>query len=211
MASILLPAVFGAIFYKHLTAPIRPLALFMFCGVFSEAIGYICYTLKVNNMPLFHAHTLLELVFFSFIFFKILQNTRTKVIPIIVLIGFIIYWLIDLLFITSIFAPNSISKTIESVILIAYCFIFLSERQRFRGSRSQEKDSFLILNSGLLIFFSGTIVVSYYSDDLMKNELFTIWTIRSILNIFLNIVYTVVIWKSVESISPHEQKIMKCS
>ncbi len=197
MASILLPAIFGAIFYNHLPKPLKFLAAFIFTGVLFEGVGYVCFLLKVNNMPLFHLHTLVELGFWTLIFREILRSISTKVLPVLFFFGFVIYMLVDLTFLTSLFEPNAVGKTIESILIIILCLTFISQTIRGDDYTQQRRRTYFTLTIGLLIFFLGTVTVSFYSDRLLENELFTAWTIRSVLNIILNITYTVVIWSSV--------------
>ncbi len=197
MISILLPAVFGIIFYRHLPSPVRTLWIFLFCSVFIEASGYLCFLMKVNNMPLFHFHTFMESAFLTVIFYQLFQTINAKLILVLAFCGFVSYMVIDLIFVSSLFEPNSTSKTIESVFVILLCSTLLYELNKLKSSTSHYKRSYSILNMGLLIYFLGTILVSYYSYRLMGEKPYEIWMIRSTLNILLNILYTVVIWNSV--------------
>lgn len=197
MISILLPAVFGIIFYRHLPSPIRTLLIFLFCSVITEATGYLCFLMKVNNMPLFHIHTFLESAFLTGVFYQLFKTIPAKLILLIAFCGFATYMIIDLTLVSSFFEPNSISKTLESVLVILLCSIFLFELNKSKPHAHQIKRSYSILSLGLLIYFLGTIIISYYSYLLMGEKPYEIWMIRSVLNILLNILYTVVIWNSV--------------
>ena len=197
MVSILVPAVFGVIFYKYLPSPIRALVIFTFYGAVGEAIGYICYLQKVNNMPLFHIHSLIEFSFLALIFYQVIRIPRNKILLVFSFVCFLIFTITDLIFYTSIFEPNSVGKTIESTILIVLLILFISEIRNSKKMMIRLKRPYLILAIGLLVFFLGTVLVSFYSDSLMKEEMYKAWTIRSVLNFLLNILYAVVIWNSV--------------
>lgn len=197
MISILLPTVFGIIFYRHLPSPIRTLCFFMFCSVITEASGYFCFLVKANNMPIFHIHTFLECAFMTSIFYQLFKTIHAKLILLIAFFGFVSYMIIDLTLFSSLFEPNSTSKTIESVFVILLCSVFLYELNRSKIVTRHFKRSYSLLSMGLLIYFLGTIIISYYSYKLMGKNPYEIWMIRSILNILLNILYTVVIWNSV--------------
>ena len=105
--------------------------------------------------------------------------------------------MIDLTFFSSLFEPNSTSKTVESAIIILLCAVFLFELSKSRHYAKLYKRAYSILSIGLLTYFIGTILVSYYSYRLMGEKPYEIWMIHGILNILLNILYTVVIWNSV--------------
>ena len=197
MISILLPVVFGIIFYRHLPSPIGTLLIFLFCSVITEASGYLCFLMKVNNMPIFHIHTFFECAFLTAVFYQLFKTIQTKLIFIFAFCGFASYMIIDLTLVSSLFEPNSTSKTIESVFVILLCSIFLFDLHKSKSHTLQFKRSYSILSLGLLIYFLGTIIVSYYSYLLMGKNPYDIWMIRCILNLLLNILYTVVIWNSV--------------
>lgn len=197
MISILLPAVFGIIFYRHLPSPIRTLWVFLSCSVITEAFGYLCFVLKVNNMPIFHIHTFLEFTFLTAIFYQLFKTIYAKLILTIVFCGFVSYMIIDLTLFSSFFEPNSTSKTLESAFVILLCSIFLYKLNKSKSVTHHFERSYSMLSIGLLIYFLGTIIISYYSFRLMGKNPYEIWMVRSILNILLNILYTVVIWNSV--------------
>lgn len=197
MISILLPAAFGIIFYRHLPSPIRTLWIFLCCSVITEATGYLCFLMKVNNMSIFHIHTILESAFLSAIYYQLFRTIHAKLILVMAFCGFASYMIIDLTFLSSLFEPNSTSKTIESIFVILLCSTFLYELKKSNSNTRQFNRSYSILSLGLLVYFLGTVLISYYSYKLMGKNPYEIWMVRSTLNILLNILYTVVIWNSV--------------
>lgn len=197
MVSILLPAVFGTIFYRHLPTPLKMLTVYFYASVVTEAAGYLCFLLKVNNMPLFHIHTFLECAFLTAIFYQLLQRIHSKLTLAFAFFGFAAYMIIDLSLVSSLFEPNSTTKAIESVFVILLSSAFLVELKNSKQNITRYKRAYSILSIGLLVYFLGTILVSFFSYRLMSDKPYEIWMIRSILNISLNILYTVVIWNSI--------------
>jgi hypothetical protein len=197
MASILLPAVFGAVFFRHLPFVLRILVFYVFTAVIAEGIGYVCYITGTNNMPLFHAHTFVQSAFLILIYYQLFQTIWSKRI---LLIGFAVftgYTLFDVLCVTSLFEPNSIIRTIQAALMIVLCIAFAFSINKSDRFLTRHRRSYSILNFGLLTYFTGTILVSYYSYQLMEDELYTIWFVHSILNISINILYAVIIWNSI--------------
>lgn len=197
MASILLPTVFGVIFYRHLPSPLRVLSFFLLCSVITEGIGYYCFLSKLNNMPLFHIDTFIQFTFLTIIYYQLFQTIQSKLILVFMLVIFTAFMIIEAVFITSIFEPNSISRTTEALMVILICLFFIFPVRRSSWMEKRAKKTYSLLSFSLLIFFIGTLLVSVYSKGLMKEELYKFWVIHSVLNISLNIAYTVVIWNSV--------------
>lgn len=197
MASILLPAAFGAIFYRHIPKPLRTLAILFFFSVATEVNGYACFLLKMNNMPIFHLYTFFHYAIIILIYLQLFQTILIKRILLLSLVAFSCFVIIDMTLITSIFEPNSLSRTVESILIILTTVAFMLEQRRSNHFVTRQKRAYTLLTIGLLLFFTGTILVSVYSDQLMDSQLYSIWVIHSVLNIALNILYTVVIWNSI--------------
>lgn len=197
MASILLPAVFGAIFYRHLPSPVRVLTLFLFGSVLTEGIGYVCFLLKANNMPIFHLDTFLQITCVAIIYYQLFQVIQHKLLMVFVYLCFAVFTFVDLCFFTSIFEPNTLGGTIASILVIAICLFYLFHLRRHSGLVGRVRNYRVMLSVSLLIFFIGSLLVSVYSKNLMQGEVYKFFVIHSVLNIALNITYTVIIWYSV--------------
>lgn len=60
-----LAVIVGASIFRWISKPYRILAVYLFLGAIISIIGYICATQSINNLFLFHFHTLMENILLS--------------------------------------------------------------------------------------------------------------------------------------------------
>ena len=111
--------------------------------------------------------------------------------------GFSVYLVIDL-FTKDLSAFDSTAKMIEICIVMVYALIFIILTLTRSSAPYLEVNPYFILGSGLFLYFLGTLSVFLFSFQLKANseEFQTVWTIHNVLNIFLNLIYTSVLWRS---------------
>ncbi len=173
-------------------------------NAFEFLVGYLLWNLMVegiiyvipsgtNNLPLLHIHTLVEFVLFSFVYKEIglFENWKRK-----------FYWLfltvisaliiLNSVFIQSIFEYNSFAKTLVQAILIGYAVAYLFKLE----DQNRHSKATNILNTAVLIFYSGSLFIFMFGNILLKNEYMSLfWDINLILNIVFQILMFVAIWK----------------
>lgn len=193
--SIVLPIFLGALFFKHLTRPLVILYLFILaCGVF-EGWAIILNLQGINNMFLFYPFTLVEFLFVSTIIILLIEYKPVKYTIQTLTIG-VSFYLVYSIFISDLSVMDSKNRILESLILIVYCLTFIAMALTKLQIPYLELNSYFILVSGFLMYFLGTVFVFWLGDHLDEENFMPAWTIHSLLNIFLNLTYFVVIWKS---------------
>ena len=202
--SILLPS--GMVFFtwNRLLLPLKIICCFILFTFLLEIISSYLMFKGINNMPLFHLFTFGESVFLVLYFQLLSRNKIFRLLITIFLISFLIYSICSVIFVTSLYAHPSSVRYIECILQMILCLFFFADL----FGKSEVKNLLYFphywMASGLLLYFSGTFFMNIVSDsDLVSDEIgFDVYTIHSILNIFLNIIYTIVLWLgSKESIS----------
>lgn len=195
MLSLLPPLVLGVIFFKKQGITIKILSVFLCIYAVLEIVAHAYFLNKMNNMRFLHYFTILEFIAVMLIYFSLI---KTKIYRMIILILtflvsiFLAYPLFDA---NAINELNSLQRVIEAItllFLLVFYFIYLSKKSKIRHL---EDSPIFLLSSGLFIYFSGTLLLFHFSKGLVGQGLFVIWSIHSFLNVFLNIIYAIVIWK----------------
>lgn len=195
--SILLPIVFGAVFFKQLTPALKVLfAFILICGAF-EAWSITLFSLSLNNAFLFHLLTLFQFVLLSAVFYLMCPIKLYKSMVAVVSASFSIYLIVNL-FITDLMVFDPTMKITVTIILLIYASIYLILALTRFSAPYLELNPYFILVSGLFLYFLGTLSVFLFSFQLNDNseEFLPAWTIHNLLNIFINLIYTSVIWRS---------------
>lgn len=151
----------------------------------------------VNNMFILHLHTPLEFVCVGIMYYYFLAGSWTKRIVVIVIPAFVLFCLINALFIQDIDEVNSIPRGLESPMLIIGSLTLYNQMLKRLETIILERDPVFWMNSGILLYFAGTFFLSIFSSQILKLENAQYWIIHSILNIMFNIFMSMGMWLSI--------------
>lgn len=194
--SILLPLLLGAVFFRYLATPLRVLYLLVVVATMLETWVIILNLKGLNNLFLFNYYTLIEFAFLSGVFITIFQIKRNRVL-IAVISTLVMTYMVYSLFANDLNEKiDSQNRIIESSVIIMYSLLFIAVALNKFKAPYLEMNTYFVLISGWLIYFVGTVFVFLLSNHLDESNFMPSWSIHSVLNIFLNIIYASVIWRS---------------
>ena len=159
--------------------------------VFSQILWY-----KVlNNLPLLHLYTLLEFIFLSLFYRSIFRDLKLRYLDLfILLVGLFI--IVNSAFLQPVNGFNNNAKTLTQLIFIAYTLIYLFKLPK------QENALLNLLNSGILIYYSGSLFIFMFTNVLTDlKELIPYYNYLWLANAFLYLIFQLIIlyglWKTV--------------
>lgn len=154
-------------------------------------MAFVLSSKGTNNLFLFHLYTILEFTLITFIFFK--RTTKNYLIPFLIFAGaFLLLCIVNIIFWEGLDEFNTIPRAVEGISVIIYCFVFFFWIFNAEENFDLLKYDHFWLFSGWLIYFSGTFFLYLFSNHQSVYFLYPI--IHSVLNIFLNLIYTYVLW-----------------
>lgn len=194
--SILLPSGMVFLLWRRLRLPYRIIAAFVLLTLCMETISYVLYQQGVNNMFIFHIYTYVEAIMVVSYFVSIYRGQRLRWLYIGLLAAFLLFSLFDSVYFERLGHYNSIQRAVECIWAVILFFIFYIEL--FNKSVVTNLSSYphYWMTSGFLLYFAGTLFMQIIADTYLSTDLiaYNVWSIHSILNIFLNIIYTIVLW-----------------
>lgn len=196
MFSIFVPAIIGAFFFKSLPNPIKVLYAFICMTAFIEVFSSILFAFGKNNIVLYEIHTYIEFLLISAVYFLIFKGKIIRATLMLSTIIFVVYLLRSSYLRIESEQLDTKSIIIESIILIAYFVYYMVSLLGKSKHPYLETQPYFILTSGLLLYFVGNLFVYFFYDYLDGESFLSIWTIHSLLNLFLNFIYVVVLWRS---------------
>lgn len=197
----LLVAIYALGIWRKSPKELRYFFGFVFISVFVEVVAYGCAYFGVNNMPLLHLYVAGGFLFVSQFYKEIFIGfIDGKIINIITGL-FLMFTIINSLFIQSIYSFNSYAITLESIIIIVFSIttsmLILNEtagRKRipFHGSLSW-------INSGLFIYYVSSLIIFYFGDFITRysrSELtnFT-WILNALFSTIMYCCFFVGLWR----------------
>lgn len=193
--SIFIPLAIGMFKLKKLIPLQRLLMGLLFISfLFEFAAFWVSEQLDLTNLPLLHVFTVIQFTFLILIFrqsFDIADRWYW-----LLLAAFLGFAIIDILYISDLQSFNPLARLVESLILITCSFFYLYKTLEELKIRRLEKEPMFWISAGLLIYFAGGFLIFISSNYIMpiKLTLFLFWGLHAILNIILNLFYSIALW-----------------
>lgn len=187
----------GLLCIKSINRYLVPIFLIVSVSFVTEIINVVLVRLNINNHFIFHFYTVIEFILISFfylLFFREYSRQQYFLLPIplFLIIAFIDYK------INGLNSMDNFSSSVGAVFLSLYAlfsFLFVMRKLLFENILSAP---FFWINSGILFYFSGNLLVFAFSNYVFAKEESignALWSIPQFLNIFYNILISIGFWK----------------
>jgi hypothetical protein len=191
-ATIVAPISIGGFKLQFLSRPLKFFWIYLIFGGLVNVIATAMAYNNVNNLPLLHAYTLIEFIILSACYQNIITYPWFRLTTRIVVGAFAILCIINAGFIQSIYVYNSLTRSVETILILIYCLYYF--RQSLDNATEITPDSkvLLFLNSGIIVYFGGSLFLFISSNlittNLRLNTIF--WLIHATLALFMYILFT---------------------
>jgi hypothetical protein len=196
MLSILLPGGMAFFCRERIRGAYTFISAIVVFTVIMETVTYIFKLMGTNNMPLFHLYTYGEATFIALYYYRLYSQRKIRRVYLVMLVVFLVFSLVALIAQRNLYEFNSLQRSVECVWMIILALIFYSDLFNKSNVPNLLKYPHYWLVSGLLLYFAGTFFLNIVGQiAIMSNEFgYNAYDIHSVLNIFLNIIYTIVLW-----------------
>ena len=196
MYSILLPGGMVFLLWRRLTLPFRVIGAMVLFTLAMEVLAYLFMIKGINNMPLFHLFTFGEATLFALYYYNIYRKRQLKWIYLALLGGFLLFSIVTVIVFERFYNYNSLQRSVESIWAILLCLIFYTDLFNQAKVTNLLHYPHYWMTSGFLLYFAGMLFLNILGDVVLTSDKlsFNAFHIHAILNIFLNIIYTIVLW-----------------
>lgn len=176
---------------RHLTADQRALVgwivFIILFSIISEIVGR-CFG---NNIPLYHLYTIAEFFFLCYLFRRLLKRLPTivRLLPVLLFLGVGIWGVL-----ADPFAFPDRLRSVESLILIGCALLFFYHSLRSLDVDRIERTFMFWVSVAVLLYFTGNLLLYIFSNYIATASdrvYFTVWTIHTLFNILLYLLYGV--------------------
>ncbi|MDR3694179.1 hypothetical protein [Mucilaginibacter sp.] len=188
-----LPVIAWLYNYKSLNKVLKIAGVFFLIAFLIDLILELMTMMKgvVNNMPLIHLFVVINILFFTAIYYYAFFKPSVKKAIILLAALALLIVVFNIIFVEGIWEYPSLSITVLSVLLICFSLAYfyqLLNRQEFIHI---EKQGLFWINSGVLFYFAINIFLFMLFKQFSVEEKQEYYMIHSISNIIANILYTV--------------------
>lgn len=198
LLSILLPG--GMVFLswkKHLT-PLRIISVFILFTLVLEFVAKYYHWQGKNNLFLFHLFTTGETIFLFLYFRATYEKIQVKRILETVLLLFLALSVWNIVNREPLNVYPSTQRYTECILMMVLSIYFFVELFQKSQVTNLIHYPHYWLVSGFLLYFAGTFFLNIVGEIAITTDKlgFSAYDIHSVLNIFLNVIYTTVLWMS---------------
>ncbi|MEM7085542.1 MAG: hypothetical protein AAF489_05125 [Bacteroidota bacterium] len=191
--------VFCFVYLKKLNTPFRRLFYFLILNLITEILAFTFMQFEYNNLPLLHLYTLGEFVLFSYFYRNLIDKPVRLKNVFIYFVGMgCVLIVLNSVFLQSIYAFNTFAKTSVQVVIIAYAVLYFYNLVENRSLSSAESKSLRLVNSAVLIYYSGSLFIFMYGKfSLINVEGYVVfWAFNAILNFIFQLLILIGLWKA---------------
>lgn len=196
--STLLPAMLGIWSLKRQEQPLRFLTVLLIFTCIVEVIARVLIMYKTTNLPLLHLYVPIQFALLACMYQLYLRNIFHRYLIPVIILAFSLYSIINSLLIRSVFVFNAYARAIENLLIIILALAYFYKMLIELKVRYLEKHPMFWINSGVLIYFSGSLFLFIFSNYsiLYKSISQLTWISHAFLNISTNIFYAIGLWLS---------------
>jgi hypothetical protein len=192
-ASIVIPLAMALARYRSAGKPLRIVFIYLIIAGLTNVVAAALAFRRINNLPLLHIYTIVELILLSMFFYSVFNNPVVKKWVQVIAILFSLFCLINLSFFQSIFTFNTYPRSVESIILITFSALYFY-KQTDRNNLapwSGQPETWIVI--GIILYFSSALIQFSFSNIVSKKVSFDtkkiIWNIHASLVLVMYLLF----------------------
>lgn len=162
----------------------------IFYSLFSSVLFTVADALglrTINNMPLYHTYTLVEIWLVSFYLLKKITGKNFSPAFWAINIGYLIFFIANIIFFENLWVFNSNSAGLSSLVILFLCMYYLLKLSNSDEILYFQKLPSFWITSGFLIYNAVSVLVllsyKYFTYIHLPNEGNNLWLVLSVANI----------------------------
>ena len=148
-----------------------------------------------NNMPLVHLLTAIEMILFIGYYKTLLSKKDKSPLYLLLAIGFIIFCVINAIYIQNIRSYSSYTRSVEAIICMLFALNYFARLAAGKTISKSSSNPDFYFNAGIFLYFSGAFMLFIFSNFIISNlsrpDFMVIWTIHAVLVVIMYIFFSI--------------------
>ena len=199
-----LAGVLALVYFKKFDKRLFSFKLFLLFNSVIQISQLVLSSLKQHNLFLLHIDVPVEFTLLAYFYYSFLKKYVDKKIFFTLISLFLLFSIINSIFIQPVNSFNSHALIAEALILIIlsiFAFIVLLD-PRSGMNKVQIGKTATLINSGIFVNFSTTLLIYYFSNFLIKNAdkgtVNYIWVYNDLASVVMYAFFIAAVWKHVK-------------
>lgn len=185
---ILLLQLIVVIRWKQFDPVQRLISVIVILTFLNEGTTWLLLHLDENNLWVYHFYTPMTFIVMGLVYGRVLKPlVNIRVIYLGILL-FVIFGIINSLFIQNLIEFNSNAVRLSSILYVVFSILYFFRLLRFPMDISLTKVPMFWLNTGVLVYYSGTLILFLVVDSVISREsdlFIASWVLNALFNIVL--------------------------
>lgn len=207
---IVLVTLYALLSYKKISQPLKSFCWFIFLSGAVEAISKILFYKAINNLPLLHIYVAIGCILLARFYERVLDGYINKNIIRSMTIVFLLFTIVNSIFIQPLTTFNSYALTLESIIIVILTlttFIVMMD-DVVKQRRREMSAGITWINSGLFIYFSSSLVIfqlQFFFDADRTFKFFSrefniqAWMLHAFFSMIMYFCFFMGLWRSIRA------------
>ncbi|MCF8450226.1 MAG: hypothetical protein K9G49_10190 [Taibaiella sp.] len=195
-SGIIFPLLAAIIKYKKLNKELKVICWYIFLAAFANLVCNSLGFNGINNMPVMHIYTPIEFTLLITFYQLLLREEMSGRVLKMLIPAFLIFCIVNALFLQGIYTYNTNTKSIEALVIISLTLAYF--KKKLDKMQFDEGEKYLIyINSGLLLYFAGSFVLFFIPSIIVPDRPLErlIWSTHATFLLVMYLLFAVALWK----------------
>jgi len=194
--SVLVPAAVSIIKWKSLNHVLRLFSLYLVITALKESVCVYLALQSRHNVQVYNVAAILEYLIYFYLFYTEFTEKAFKRATMAMLAAVCVVYLADIIFINGIKGNNVYTSSIGAISITVLSLVYFYQLMIKTEHTSLTSVPMFWISTGLIFYYAGTTVLYGFADHyeaLPAEQRAFLWRINSVLNIMLNVLFTIAI------------------
>jgi len=154
-----IPLVIGLYKFRSLDSPLRIMTCYLLLSICCSIAGSILASQNINNMPVAHIYTFLELILLSVFYMNVFRQSFFRYLIAFLSLSLLVFLAIDTLLPGKIYHFNNNGKSLEALLFILCSVGYFISALDTDHKAAKSSPVLTYINAGLLVYFSSSLVL----------------------------------------------------
>jgi hypothetical protein len=161
-AAVLIPIGIATYKIKYASRSLKTIWYYLLMDGCTNILASVLADFRINNLPVLHIFTILELLFLGYFYLSILKDKTANSVVKYVIAIFPVFCVINFTFFQSIYHFNTNARPVEALIIMACSLAYFAQTNDEDTKWSLNPINWI--NTGLLVYFSGALFIFSFSN-----------------------------------------------
>ncbi len=194
----IIPLGIGLYRFRELEPALRIITGYLLLSVSCSIAGTVLASQNINNMPVGHIYTFLELILLSAFFLAVFKYKLFRYLLVLLSLGLLIFLAVNTLLPGKIYHFSNYGKSLEALLMILFAAGYFISALDHTGPKATKSNPALTdINAGLLLYFSSSLILFIINTIDLRYVTISIivWDMHASFLLLMFILFSRALWK----------------